>query len=110
MRDGDAISASQYARDLETRSDAKAGLDDLFGDAQILVQPSAPGEAPAFEAGTGDPVMNRAWTVLGLPVISIPCGSGPNGLPLGLQLAARPHRDGALLRVAAWVARRLSTA
>ncbi len=108
MRDGEAITAATYAQDCATLLKAKAAIDDLFGDAEILVQPSAPGEAPLYEDGTGDPVMNRAFTLLGLPAISIPCGTGPAGLPLGLQLAARPHRDKSLLRVAAWFERRLA--
>ncbi len=108
MHDGEAVSPAQYAQDCTALLHAKAAIDDLFGDAEILVQPSAPGEAPLYEDGTGDPVMNRAWTLLGLPAISIPCGIGPNGLPLGLQLAARPHRDKSLLRVAAWFEQRLA--
>ena len=110
MHDGEAITAATYAEDRATLLKTKAAIDDLFGDAEILVQPSAPGEAPLYEDGTGDPVMNRAWTLLGLPAISIPCGTGPAGLPLGLQLAARPHRDKSLLRVAAWFERQLSGA
>ena len=38
----------------------------------------------------------------GLPSLSLPAGAGPQGLPLGLQLAAPPHRDRDLLQVAAW--------
>ena len=108
MHDGEMISASEYAEDRKALTRARAQIDGLFGNADILVQPSAPGEAPLYEDGTGDPVMNRAFTLLGLPAISIPCGTGPNGLPLGLQLAARPHHDDTLLSVAAWFERRLT--
>src|SRR5690242_11271705 len=37
-----------------------------------LLTPSAPGEAPAGLASTGDPVFNRVVTLLGFPAISLP--------------------------------------
>ena len=84
-------------------------LDRLFDDADVLLAPSAVGEAPLFEYGTGDPIMSRAWTLLGLPSITLPCGAGDNGLPLGLQIAARPREDEKLLAIAAWLEHRLAT-
>ncbi|HIH2747059.1 TPA: amidase [Burkholderia lata] len=40
-------------------------------------------------------------TLLGLPVISIPCGMTSDGLPVGIQIAGRPRGEAALLSVAA---------
>jgi Asp-tRNA(Asn)/Glu-tRNA(Gln) amidotransferase A subunit family amidase len=37
---------------------------------------------------------------IGLPTLSVPL-AGPDGLPLGVQLAAKPFHDGALLAAAA---------
>jgi amidase len=37
----------------------------------------------------------------------MPAGTGPNGLPLGLQLVARQYDDTRLLGVARWVERAL---
>ena len=70
--------------------------------------PSAPSEAPASLASTGDPVFNRAWTLLGVPCITIPHGKGPHGLPLGVQLVGAFESDTALLAHADWVAKTLS--
>ena len=72
-----------------------------------LLTPSAPGEAPAGLASTGDPVFNRVVTLLGFPAISLPAGAGPAGLPLGVQLVGAPHGDAALLAVATWTGSRL---
>lgn len=80
-----------------------ANLAALIPPGTVLVAPSALGEAPRFEDGTGDPVMSRGFTLLDLPSLSLPCGTGPGGLPLGLQLAARPGEDSALLGAASWV-------
>jgi aspartyl-tRNA(Asn)/glutamyl-tRNA(Gln) amidotransferase subunit A len=42
----------------------------------------------------------RPFNYLGLPTISIPCGADSSGLPIGLQLAARPFAEGRVLNAA----------
>ena len=42
----------------------------------------------------------RPFNYLGLPTISIPCGFDDRGLPVGLQLAARPFAESTVLRAA----------
>jgi aspartyl-tRNA(Asn)/glutamyl-tRNA(Gln) amidotransferase subunit A len=46
--------------------------------------------------------MNRPWTGLGTPAISVPMPVGTD-LPLGLQLVAAPERDDLLLAAAVQV-------
>ena len=75
----------------------------MLAELDVLLTPSAPGEAPEGIASTGDPVFNRVVTMLGFPAISLPAGLGPSGLPLGVQLVGAPGGDAALLAVAAWV-------
>jgi len=43
----------------------------------------------------------RAINVLGLPALSMPCGMNSEGLPLGLQITARPFQEALILRVGA---------
>jgi amidase len=39
-------------------------------------------------------------SLAGLPVVSVPVGFGPAGLPMGMQLIGRPRGDRALLELA----------
>jgi Asp-tRNA(Asn)/Glu-tRNA(Gln) amidotransferase A subunit family amidase len=108
LNDGAGISLSARSLALSLRDECLASLDTLFGDADILVLPSAPDIAPPIESGTGDPVMSRAWTLLGLPSVSIPMPRDQGSLPLGLQIAARPMMDRELLSIATWIEREMS--
>jgi aspartyl-tRNA(Asn)/glutamyl-tRNA(Gln) amidotransferase subunit A len=48
----------------------------------------------------GISVNTRPFNYLGLPAVTVPCGLDDRGLPLGLQLAARPFAEATLLRAA----------
>lgn len=98
---------AHYAAQLERAARARRQLADLFRDVDVLLAPSAAGEAPLFEEGTGDPLYCRPWTLLGLPCIHLPFAHGPRGLPLGLQAVGAPHADHATLATAAWLLPRL---
>ena len=82
-------------------------IEDVFADLDVLLAPSAPGEAPAGLGATGDPIFCRVWTVLHVPAINLPCGFGPKGLPLGLQIIGRRGDDARALAVADWAHPRL---
>lgn len=101
LSDGAEISYEQYAKDLQLANKAKAAVAELFsGEIDILIAPSAMGEAPLLKDGTGNPIFCREWTLLGLPCININVGAGPNGLPVGIQLIAGPGKDHFLLSAA----------
>jgi aspartyl-tRNA(Asn)/glutamyl-tRNA(Gln) amidotransferase subunit A len=40
------------------------------------------------------------YNLTGLPALSLPCGFDRDGLPIGLQIAARPFDESTILRVA----------
>ena len=70
----------------------------------VLITPSAPGEAPKGLEWTGDPAFNFIWTSLHVPCVTVPAGLGPNGMPLGIQIVGRRGDDKAVLAWAQWVA------
>jgi amidase len=104
LREGDLVSAEREAAARAQARACRAELPALLGDADVLLTPSAIGEAPLGLEATGDPAFNRIWTLLGTPCLSLPVARGPAGLPVGVQLVARPGADGALLSAAAWIA------
>jgi len=59
--------------------------------------PSTVGEAETIHSGTGSPIMNLPWSHAGLPVLTLPLGTGAQGLPLGMQLAGGFGEDETLL-------------
>jgi Asp-tRNA(Asn)/Glu-tRNA(Gln) amidotransferase A subunit family amidase len=104
---GLAVSPQQYdaARSL-TRA-CRAMLPEIFNEFDALLAPSAAGEAPAGIAATGDPLFNRIWTLLHLPVVHVPVAHGPHGLPVGLTVVGTVGADRATLRAAEWIHARL---
>ncbi len=83
-------------------------FEDMLGDLDVLVTPAAPGEAPVGLAWTGDAAFNFIWTSLHVPCVTVPAGTGPNGMPLGVQVVAPRGRDREALAWAAWVAAALA--
>jgi Asp-tRNA(Asn)/Glu-tRNA(Gln) amidotransferase A subunit family amidase len=85
-------------------ADAQAAFSAATAGLDVLVTPSAPGQAPAGLAWTGDPAFNSVWTSLHVPCVTVPAGEGPDGLPLGIQIIGRIGEDRAVLAWAQWVA------
>jgi Asp-tRNA(Asn)/Glu-tRNA(Gln) amidotransferase A subunit family amidase len=104
---GRQLPLSAYVEAIATAEGFRRHLDDIFGRVDALLTPSAPGEAPEGLASTGEAVFNSIWTLAWTPCVTLPAGTGPKGLPLGVQLVGPRFRDEALFDAAAWVAARL---
>jgi len=101
LAEGFKIDYEQYQKDTQKAKEARFSIDQLFqNEVDIVIAPSATGEAPKAKDGTGNPVFCRGWTLLGLPSINLNVSSGPNGLPIGVQLIAGPGKDHFLLSAA----------
>ncbi len=85
----------------------QAEFTDAMGESDMLLTPSGPGEAQIGLEWTGDAAFNFIWTSLHVPCVTVPAGSGPNGMPLGVQIVTRRGQDREALMWAAWVARAL---
>lgn len=70
-----------------------------------IVCPTVTTTAPRLEQETTPASLDfvrhtRLFNLIGLPTASVPCGFDANGLPIGLQIAAAPFAEGAVLRIA----------
>lgn len=70
---------------------------------------AAPGEAPEGMP-TGDPIYNRLWSVLQVPLVALPVATGPRGLPVGVQLVGARGADRRLASAALFLERCVSAA
>jgi aspartyl-tRNA(Asn)/glutamyl-tRNA(Gln) amidotransferase subunit A len=96
-----------YLRALKVRRRIREDFDTAFQNVDVIAGPVAP--TPAFRLGEklDDPLamyLNDIYTLsanlAGIPAISVPCGHSSTGLPIGLQLMARPLEEATLLNVA----------
>jgi len=104
---GRALPLAAYIEAIEMAEAFRRNLDDVFARVDVLLAPSAVGEAPEGLGSTGDPRFNAIWTLAWTPCLTLPAGNGRKGLPLGIQLVGSRFRDEALLDAAAWVEARL---
>ncbi|MDE2005294.1 MAG: amidase [Rhodospirillales bacterium] len=100
---GLARDEASVARAYETFRDCQAAFPAAMEGVDVLLTPSAPGEAPEGLGYTGDPAFNFLWTSLGVPCVTVPAGTGPRGLPLGVQIVAPFSQDRLALAAAGWV-------
>jgi Asp-tRNA(Asn)/Glu-tRNA(Gln) amidotransferase A subunit family amidase len=75
-------------------------LADAMKDIDLLLTPSAPGEAPAGLTSTGDTSFNILSTWTHTPCVTLPVFTGPSGLPVGFQLIGHRNQDHSLLEAA----------
>ena len=96
-----------YLKAMKVRTRVKNDFDNVFKIVDCIITPTSP--TPAFKIGekTQDPLsmyLSDAFTIpvnlAGIPAISVPCGFTKQGLPIGLQVIARPFDEERLFKVA----------
>ena len=101
------VDADTYARSMKLLLEARAGGADRDLDGiDVLAMPTVPTRAWTIEQAK-EIARPSEWTritrifdLTGQPAISVPCGMDPDGLPIGLQFAARMWDEAAALRAA----------
>jgi len=102
IADGEQTPERDYRTALAKRERLLEAVARWAGPYDGILCPATLGEAPGL-ATTGDPRPCTRWTLVGAPAVTLPAGSGPGGLPLGLQICAAPGSDRALLGAAVCV-------
>ncbi|RIL07386.1 MAG: Asp-tRNA(Asn)/Glu-tRNA(Gln) amidotransferase GatCAB subunit A [Proteobacteria bacterium] len=107
------LSAVDYVAALEARRAGAAEALRALAEVDALVTPTLPtGAAPcgatqvavderAVDVAVANTLYTREWNVLGFPALSVPCGFTGDGLPIGMQLVARPCDEATLVRAGA---------
>lgn len=101
------IAYATYAEAIALAETCRHRLEDIFTHHDVLLVPSAPGEAPEGLDATGNPLFNRIWTLLHTPAVTLPGYTGPTGLPVGVQLIGPIGMDDRLLAIADWIHTRM---
>lgn len=104
---GEAVSLAEFHTAQRRLAAGRAQMEEWLAEHALdaLLTPPAPGEALPGLAETGPATFNFLWTALYMPCVTLPFGTGPAGLPTGVQLVARRHEDARLLHLAAWAER-----
>jgi Asp-tRNA(Asn)/Glu-tRNA(Gln) amidotransferase A subunit family amidase len=95
-----SITAVDYSRALQTRFRVIDFFETMFGDADFLLSPTV-GTLPSSvnQVVTRPPLTANTFIVnfAGYAAATLPCGF-VDGLPVGLQIIARPNQEASLLR------------
>ena len=100
LNDGYQVSNKNYQLALKDLSILKNQIDAVFNETDLIITPSAPGEALKGLEYTGSPIFNTTWSLNGNPCITLPLFKGEQELPIGCQLVARFGNDDQLLNYA----------
>ena len=98
-----SITGNDYLAAKDRMSHVTSAFDEYFGTYDAILCPAALGAAPAGLASTGNPIMQTAWSLAGLPALNLPLMNLSNGLPLGVQAVGAYQNDARLLRSARWL-------
>ena len=104
---GSKLSLADFRAAWRGAERARAAAAEWASGFDAILTPPAPGQAPKGLGSTGDAIFNSLWTVLYMPCLTLPAGTGPDGLPIGIQLVARRHGDRRLFDIGLWVERHL---
>ena len=97
-----------YYRKAQTiRTLVRRDFDEAFRECDVLLTPVAPSAAFRIGEMVDDPLqmyLSDIFTIpvnlAGIPALSLPCGFTRQGLPVGLQILARPLGEETIFRVA----------
>lgn len=94
-----------YKKALQVRSLVRKNFDEAFGKCDFIISPVAPTVAYKIGEKTGDSLqmyMGDAYSVpvniAGIPALTLPCGIGEGGMPVGMQLIGPAFSEGLLYR------------
>ena len=98
----------QYSKAQAHSLACQRALAEIFERCDAIITPSTCGEAPADLVSISNSAFNRVWTLMRGPCLTVPAFTGPNRMPVGLQIVGPAGKDDRTITLAGWVAARLS--
>ena len=101
------IDEVRYRAALHHATQCRAQLAPVFATVDALITPASAGEASQNLTGLEDQSFCPVWTLMHGPSIALPVFTGPNAMPMGLQVVGPVGGDARLLVTAARISRAL---
>lgn len=103
LLDDAGISKADYARMRQDLERHRGSIRVAFSNVDVVVLPTLPGLPLTIREATEPFALNAcafAFSIGGLPSISVPCGFSRSGLPIGLLIGGPPLREPRVLALA----------
>ena len=100
LSDGYKVTNELYKIAINELKILRHNIDLIFNDIDLIITPSAPGEALEGLEYTGSPIFNTTWSISGNPCVTLPLFKGKLNLPIGCQLITKVGDDNNLLNYA----------
>ena len=102
---GGLMASSDYVQALRRRQELCHIVAAATQGVDLLVTAGAPAEAPPIDgmplwANMDKPGFTQPFNVLGWPAMAVCAGFGPGGLPVAIQIAAKPFQEATLFQAA----------
>jgi aspartyl-tRNA(Asn)/glutamyl-tRNA(Gln) amidotransferase subunit A len=97
---GPPVTADALARARDARDAVQRSIEMVLEQVDVLVMPTVPMVAPRIDGPIdGMRILQNTWAfnAARVPALTVPCGPGADGLPVGLQIVASPHAEARLL-------------
>jgi Asp-tRNA(Asn)/Glu-tRNA(Gln) amidotransferase A subunit family amidase len=99
----DRSADAQYEKAQAHSLACQRALANLFDRCDVIITPSTCGEAVADLTSVSNSAFNRVWTLMRGPCLTIPVATGPNGMPVGLQVVGPVGQDARTIALAEWI-------
>jgi aspartyl-tRNA(Asn)/glutamyl-tRNA(Gln) amidotransferase subunit A len=102
---GEQVTGADYATAVQTGREWRRMLAGVLARVDAILSPVSGAVAPlaadceTIETTRRLTIRTYGWSLAGLPALAVPCGFSPDGMPIGMQLAAPAWQEPVLFRL-----------
>lgn len=97
VRAGKSFDQARYDQAQLRANTCRSALREIFDRCDVILTPSACGEATSDLTGVSNSAFNRIWTLMHGPCVTIPAYTGPHGMPVGIQVVGPVGSDARII-------------